>query len=143
MIWHVQDEWHYMVVVRSHLQVTTLTADNSLVQLSSVQLQPLGSSSCNTRSSLKNKNAEILARVACDQGIFAGTNLFRLPEQHGHYGGYKSEGEAGEELLDSFDKELDGVAFRPSNQFQVGSTPSPSPGRQCCLTGLETATSAI
>ncbi|PMD33704.1 hypothetical protein L207DRAFT_571181 [Hyaloscypha variabilis F] len=25
---------------------------------------------------LKNKNAEILARVACDQGIFAGTNLF-------------------------------------------------------------------
>jgi protein Mpv17 len=25
---------------------------------------------------LKNKNTEILARVACDQGIFAGTNLF-------------------------------------------------------------------
>lgn len=25
---------------------------------------------------LKNKNAEILARVACDQGIFAGINLF-------------------------------------------------------------------
>jgi protein Mpv17 len=25
---------------------------------------------------LKNKNTEILARVACDQGIFAGANLF-------------------------------------------------------------------
>ena len=63
--------------------------------------------------------------------------LICLPEQHGHHGGYKSKGEAGEELLDRFDKELDGVAFCPGYQLQVGSIAPPSSRRQCCLVGLE------
>lgn len=63
--------------------------------------------------------------------------LVRLPEQHGHHGRNKSERQVGEELLDRFDKELDGLAFRPSYQLQVNPIASPSSGRQCRFTRME------
>merc|ERR1711964_22837 len=74
---------------------------------------------------LKNKNAEIIARVACDQTIFASTNLFVFLSSMAIMEGSSPK-----------DK-LDGMAFHSVRQLQAGAAPPQSFGRQCHLIGLE------
>lgn len=75
MIWHVQVEWLYMVEVRKSALLMSYQANIYFAAI----FGPAATTwfkFLQNKVILKNKNAEILARVAADQTIFASTNLF-------------------------------------------------------------------
>ncbi len=59
----------------------------------------------------------------------------RLLEQYGHHGRDESEGQAGQHVLYSVAKELDGVAVCASYQFQAGAVGASGLGCQCRFSG--------
>ena len=76
MILLVQDGWRCMVEVCLPFPVKALTANKHLATAVFGPAATTWFKFLQNKVVLKNKNLEIAARVACDQGIFAGTNLF-------------------------------------------------------------------